>query len=248
MTATGTEWRSTPTTPTLSDRDVHVWRVPLTAAPPERRALERLLSPAERRRADRFRAPAHRARFVLARARLRLLLSRYTGIDPERLVFRYGPHGKPALAPGAADLAPSFNVSHSDELALYAVRRCGAIGVDLERVRIRFEWEPLAACYFSPRENAALAALRGHGRVEGFFACWTRKEAYVKACGNGLSIPLDQFDATLEPDRPARMLWVRDRPSATPLWIQGCDAGTGYAAALAGDAPVARISLWDWGA
>lgn len=197
---------SEPRLPRLEQGDVHVWRADLDRAEDQAERLEAILSCDELQRAQRFRFDRHRTRFVVARAILRTLLARYLGITPPEVTFRYNVHGKPALASEQGADVPSFNLSHSEGLALYAVGRAWAIGVDLEPVRSLSDGEAISERCFSRREREAWRALPSEQRPLGFFNCWTRKEAYVKALGSGLSCALDAFDVSLMPGEPARLL------------------------------------------
>lgn len=191
---------------------VDVWQGSLARDAAEFAALARLLDPAERERAARFVFPCHRARFIAGRGLLRLVLSRYLGPSPESLVFEYGNHGKPALRSICAPPSPplSFNLSHSDDLLVIAVANGRQVGVDIERVRESDEegldTAEIAERFFSSLERRALAQLAPADRRRGFFSCWTRKEAFIKALGRGLSVPLDAFDVSVDPDGPARLL------------------------------------------
>jgi 4'-phosphopantetheinyl transferase len=182
------------------------------------RASAALLSDAERQRASRFVFARDRRRFTVARARLRRLLSAWLGVRPESVELVYGAHGKPALARryAAADLR--FNVSHSDDVAVYAFSHGREIGVDIESVRAIHAAEDIAARFFSHREYVAYLALAPRDRPLGFFNCWTRKEAFVKALGDGLSHPLDRFDVTLAPGEPAKILCVGSTPGDHCGW------------------------------
>jgi 4'-phosphopantetheinyl transferase len=140
-----------------------------------------------------------------------------------------------------------FNVSHSHGLALYAVTRRRKIGIDIERVRPISGPEQLAARFFSAGENAELCALPEHVKHEAFFNCWTRKEAYVKARGEGLSLPLNQFDVSLNPGEPARLLRVERDPQEAARWsLQGLTPAPGYVAALAVEGHGWRLACWEW--
>ena len=227
---------------------VHVWRVSLTAATDRVYRLETLLSPDERERADRFAFPELRRRFVVGRGRLRSLLGRYTGVPAAELRFRYGPRGKPALdAPSRPD-SVRFNVSDSHELALVAVARGRELGVDVEWTgRAIPDAEQVAERFFSPVERAALRALPPPLRLAAFYACWTRKEAFVKALGDGLALPLDAFDVSLAPDGPAALLAGRGPAAGLDRWeLRALDAGPGYAAALVIEGSGCRVVLRDW--
>lgn len=172
--------------------------------------LAAMLSPAERERAARFHSPQHAQRFVVAHARLRELLAPLVGIAPAQLEFAAGPHGKPALSGAAAASGIQFNLSHSDGMGFIGWARGREIGVDVERWRALRDEAALVRRFFSPGEIAAYESLPEARRRAGFFACWTRKEAYVKAVGRGLGLPLHSFDVNLEQGEGARLL----RPSA----------------------------------
>jgi 4'-phosphopantetheinyl transferase len=194
-------------------------------------AARALLSDGERARADRLIAPVLGARFTLARAALRRILGAVTGRDPAALTFTTGPHGKPHLAHGA----PPFNLSHSGDFAAIAVSPGPEVGIDIERIDPRRATADLAARCFTPVENAALAATpEGEPRTAAFFRIWSRKEAVIKALGEGLTCPLDSFDVSAAPGE-ARLLALR-RPGATPAaWTLFAldDLAPGYTAATA---------------
>jgi 4'-phosphopantetheinyl transferase len=186
-------------------------------------ALTHLLGADERARAARFRFPRDRRRFVVRRARLRQLLGAWVGHAPEALVFTENSHGKPILADG-----PPFSLSHSADMMMLAIGDAD-VGCDIEWIDPTLDWPPLAATFFTTSERAALAALPPEAARRAFFACWARKEAFVKALGLGLSWPLDAFDVSV---------------SATPALLSGgegwaiCEAPAipGYATAIvAGD-------------
>src|SRR5207249_8265351 len=150
-----------------------------------------------------------RDRFIVGRAVLRLILAGYVHELPRRLRFDYGPHGKPALAHDGKPHATHFNVSHSQGLAVYAITRGKEIGIDIEYVCPARSIDAVAETAFSPWELAALQSLPPDRRQIAFFTCWTRKEAYLKARGEGLSLPLEQFDVSLAPGEPAALLDTR---------------------------------------
>jgi 4'-phosphopantetheinyl transferase len=232
----------------LSSDDVHVWRADLDRNGACVDRLQQVLSADEQARAQRFRFEEDRKHFVVARGLLRLILSRYLNIEPSRLAFCYSPYGKPSVITTPGQKTLSFNVSHSCGLALYAVTRDRRIGIDLERIRADCPCEPLAERYFSPRERAMLDALQAE-KVErkAFFDCWTRKEAYIKAKGKGLSLPLDQFDVSLAPGEPAMLLESRGDPLEACRWsLHELHAGPGYAAALAVEGQGVRLACWEW--
>lgn len=236
-------WETDPADTELARDAVHVWRASLLAPPGRLAEWRALLNPQESDRAARFRFPQHRDRFIAARAALRLIVARYAGVAPATLEFRYGPHGKPALAGGSVDLR--FNMSHSGDLALYAVARGREVGVDLERHRADVECERIAHRFFSPAEVTALLALPPEEQRPAFFRCWSRKEAYIKALGTGLALPLDQFDVSLAPDEPARLLQTYHAPHERERWsMWALEPGPDYAGALVAEGSALRISYF----
>jgi 4'-phosphopantetheinyl transferase len=240
-----TAWVAPPEQLTLLDDEVHVWRASLTRTPSELQSLSSLLAPDEISRAQRFHFERDRASFIVARARLRTILAAYLKLNPAQLQFSYSPHGKPALnnAEGPDELR--FNLSHSHALALYAVTRNREIGVDVEYIRADFANEEIAARFFSNTEIATLRALPTGQRTESFFNCWTRKEAYIKARGEGLSFPLDRFDVSLIPGEPRATLNVHEAPFEAARWsLQTLTPEDGYAAAIAVEGHDWNLKYW----
>ncbi len=187
------------------------------------------LSDDEHSRAARLVMPGHGARFIAARAGLRRILGDFLGRDPVALRFGLGPHGKPHVE-HAADLA--FNLSHSSNLAAAAVTQGMPVGVDIERIRPVADG--LAARFFAPAETAALDRIAREARTAAFHACWTRKEAYIKALGTGLATRLDSFAVSLDPSAPARLLWVDGDADAPQRWqMHGFTPAEGFAGAIA---------------
>jgi len=172
------------------------------------RASRALLSPAERQRASRFAFDRDRLRFMVARAQLRELLAVRLDVPPESIELAYGERGKPALGRHFGDSDLRFNVSHSGDVAVYAFSHGREIGVDVEAVRTIRDADDIAARFFSRRENEAYLALDPCDKPLGFFNCWTRKEAFIKALGHGLYQPLDSFEVSLAPGDPARILSI----------------------------------------
>jgi 4'-phosphopantetheinyl transferase len=181
-----------------------------------------LLSDAERQRAGRFASNRVRRRFVVARARLRQLLGARLGVRPESVELVFGAHGKPALARRYAASGLHFNASHSEDVAVYAFSIGREIGVDVEALRVIRDADAIAARFFSRTEYQAYLALDPRDRPAGFFNCWTRKEAFVKALGDGLHYPLDRFDVSLAPDEPAKILRVANTTGEECGWTVHC--------------------------
>lgn len=236
------EWRSPPEKLTLQPDEVQIWRADLQ----ESDAIETyyfLLSPDEQSRANRFHFPKDRNRFVMARGILRLILSRYLDLPPSALQFCYSPTGKPSLA-HAFDFC--FNLSHSEQLALYAVSWQRAVGIDVEQIRLR-DYEGIAERFFAASEQAALSQLSPELRHQGFFNGWTRKEAFLKATGQGLTIPLEQLVVSLTPGLPAQILHTHWQPAEVSRWsIQALEVGLEYAAAVVAAGQGWRTVTWQF--
>lgn len=215
----------------LSEQDVVVWAVHREAATTTVEEFRKFLTPDELIRASRFRSQHLQRSFIVRRGALRLLLGRYSDTDPAQIRFRYGPNGKPAID------APSriwFNTSHSANLALCAFALDREIGVDVEQIRPLPDMEEIAKRFFSEEETSALLSLASNQRERAFFLCWTRKEAYVKATGSGLSTPLDQFAVTLGPGEPARLVHLSGDSNAASAWtLHNLEVDPAYAAAAA---------------
>ena len=240
-------WRSPPETLVLSSDEVHVWRATLNQAPTQIQCFLRNLAADEQARAERFHFAKDREHFVVARGVLRAILGRYLNRGPEGLSLCYGPHGKPALAGGSAGDAIRFNVSHSHGIALYAVTRGREVGIDLEWIRSDLAVAEIAERFFSRREVAMLRSLPAEVQLQAFFRCWTRKEAYIKARGEGLSLPLDQFDLSLAPGESGAVPDTQRDPSEISRWsLQDLVPAKGYAAAVAVEGRGWRLAFWQW--
>jgi 4'-phosphopantetheinyl transferase len=225
---------------------IRVWRVRLDAFSDESSRLEKVLSPDESERAGRYCFDRDRRRFTVARASVRLIHSRDGGTTPDRVMFTYGQHGKPSLADRGTGIR--FNTSHSHEIAVIAVTHGREVGVDVEFVRPITDQERLLAMNFSSREVAAFRSLPNGQQQAAFFAGWTRKEAYLKARGGGLSIPLNSFAVSLRPDEPAALLEVENDPMEAGRWgMTSLQAAPGYACALVAEGKGWRFDFADWG-
>jgi 4'-phosphopantetheinyl transferase len=226
---------------------VDLWSASLEPPAPLRAHLEGYLSIDERERAARFVFPRDRNRFIAGRAFLRLLLAQYTATDAASLRFRYGPHGKPALADDRSEVV--FNLAHTGSLAVCALARGHDLGVDVERVRPIPDADGIARSFFSPRETAELASLPEPARFRAFFDAWTRKEAFLKALGDGLARPLDSFDVTLKPgDTPRLLRTLGDPEEADRFSLHSLEPEEGYVAAIAvrGHGWQVRHARWRW--
>ena len=186
----------------LGDADIHVWSIPLNVASASLDRSTPLLSADERVRAGRFRFERDRNRYIAARAALRTLLGLYTDCSADQIEFTYAKNGKPFIKRERGGLRPYFNISHSGSIALMAFCMSAEIGVDIEIVRDMPDAENIVRRFFAPEEAAQWMALPAELRTKGFFDCWTRKEAFVKALGDGLSMPLDEFQVEFGPGEP----------------------------------------------
>ncbi|CAA9472171.1 MAG: 4'-phosphopantetheinyl transferase [uncultured Rubrobacteraceae bacterium] len=237
-------WVSPPAALMLAGDEVHVWRVDVRSAYARRNDLWRVLAKDERQKATDLVFEGDRKRFVVSRGVLRVLLGRYLRAQPGSLVFGYNPYGKPFLvgAPGVR-----FSTSHSHDLVLLAFVRDRDIGVDVEHLRDDLGLDEIASRHFATREVATLRSLTNSSRKEAFFACWTRKEAFVKAKGRGLTLPFSRFEVTLTPGQPAMLLKVEEDIREPFRWaMQELIPGPGYAAALVVDEHNLRSSCWQY--
>jgi len=217
----------------FADEDVEVVSVRLDVTRDALRSAAALLSNDERQRASRFAFERDRNRFLAARGRLRELLAARLGVAPAAVQLVYGARGKPALSPHFADAELHFNVSHCGDVAAYAFARRREVGVDVEHVRLMPDSDEIAARFFSRRENEAYRALDPRDKLVGFFNCWTRKEAFVKALGAGVCHAFDSFDVTLAPGEPAKILRVgRTRGDACRWELSSFAAEPGCVAAV----------------
>ena len=218
--------------PKLVLGEVHIWRIPLSTHAHSVHALRGLLAPDEIKRADAFHFERHRLFFTVAHAAMRQILSWYVYVAPRNLVFIPGEQGKPELAAGCGGGRVRFNLSHSGCFALLAVAQDSSLGVDIELVNEEFAGEDIAERFFSGNEVILLRAIAADSRAAAFFSCWTRKEAYIKAVGGGLSIPLDSFDVAFGPGVPASLLRTPAMPGANQWRLYDVPAPHGYKAAL----------------
>lgn len=237
-------WRDPPEGLTLGRDEVHVWQASLNLPPALMEAFRQILAADELARAARFVFERDRGHFIAARGMLRTLLGRYVNREPATLSFHYGANGKPALVGEGGEAAIRFNLSHSHGAGLYAFSRGREVGIDLERMRADLAIMEIARRFFSPAEAAMLSALPIEAQRQAFFRCWTGKEAYVKARGHGLSLPLDQLDMPLGPEEQGA---GPGEPSEASRWtLQEFTPAPGYAAALAVEGRGWRLACWRW--
>jgi 4'-phosphopantetheinyl transferase len=235
------------TRPWPGRHEVHVFSAWLDLPDERREALAERLSAEERARAARFVFVRDRHHFLAARGLLRVILASYLDRAPEELSFHYGAYGKPALAAAGPGADLRFNVSHSHGLALFAIADGREVGVDVERIEAKADLQRLAEGFFAAREVEALRSLCPSEQPRAFFACWTRKEAFIKATGEGLSRPLDGFDVSVAPDDDAPALCIGSGSEETGRWsLRDLRPASGFAAALAVSGPVECVSCREW--
>jgi 4'-phosphopantetheinyl transferase len=242
---TDPSWTSSSIHPILSEDEVHVWRASLSQPTADH---VKLLSRDEQMRAERFRFEQARRRFVVGRGILRIILGRYLDASPENLEFKYGTSGKPTLLASLLQSELCFNLSHSEEMMLLAVTQTHAVGIDLEYIRPDLDVEKLTEQFFSPSEKAELDALPLDKKLRSFFSGWTRKEAYLKARGDGMVFPWDQFSVSMDCERAPRLLEVKDNPRELKRWsLQALTPAPGYIGALAVEGHNWKLKQWHFG-
>ncbi len=231
-------WEPRPERCKLTAQEIHVWRAYLDDENLILPHLQETLSTDEKARAGRFHFQRDRNHFANTRGILRELLGRYLNRAPTHLEFDYGPRGKPTLR---GEPSVQFNVSHSHGMALLAFAIGRQLGVDVEQIR-PFAGEKIAERYFSPQEVMELRRLPAILHDEGFFLCWTRKEAYIKAGGEGLHVPLKSFHVSLTPDEPAR-LETSDRLDWT---LRSLRPASQYVGAVVAEGKGWNLRGWHW--
>jgi 4'-phosphopantetheinyl transferase len=247
-----THWRPARRSPEVGRDEIHIWRADLRIDAAVLAMLDTYLSSDERERAGRFRFPHLRDRFVACRGVQREILARYTSKSPAELVFRYSRFGKPALEQVRSDHAADlrFNVSNCGDVALFVVARGRDLGIDVEELRPVPDSMRLATRFFSEPEIAELRRLGDDDHDRAFLTCWTRKEAWVKAVGEGLTYPLDSFDVEFAPGADARLIATRPDPAEAGRWtLHDVNCGDDYVAAVAVEMPhgsTGSLRCYDW--
>jgi 4'-phosphopantetheinyl transferase len=228
------DWGVPAEVPVLGPGEVHIWRIRLNVPQEKAIVAATLLDGAERAKAGRFRHLSDRRRYIAAHAKLRQILGLYAGCEPEEIGYRFNEFGKPSLSNNGQAREIRFNLAHSGELGLMCVSRGREVGVDIELIKPEFAGMDVAKKFFSPHEVEQLITMPAPLRTSAFFRCWTFKEAFIKAKGRGLSIPLDSFDVSLAPRLGTALLLSRDDPRDVDRWhIRELSIQDGYAAAVA---------------
>jgi 4'-phosphopantetheinyl transferase len=231
----------------LARDEVHVWFTRIRWPSIRIQEIARHLSTAEREKVERFHFQMDAERHVVGRALARMLLGHLLGVTPRDLHFRYNSFGKPLLRQSQNERRIAFNISHSGKLVLIALAADREIGVDVEQIDEKTEIDAVAGRFFSDQEQADLARLPPDRRRHAFFCCWSRKEAFVKATGEGLSLKLDQFDVSLRPGEPEVQLTMRPDPAEAGRWaIRHLDIDPAHAAAVAAEGRNWRLETLEW--
>lgn len=227
----------------LNRDEAHVWSIFWPTFLSHRGVLARLLSSEETIRAERFKFPLDRDRFIVIHGMMRVILGRYARVSPASLRLHTDDNGKPFLPPDDAGLHLFFNLSHSSELGVLAICAVGPVGIDVEKVNEQYADEEIAR-YFSPGEIIALQSLPPESRADGFFHCWTRKEAYLKARGDGLSFPLDQFEVSVAASPSGEWLRVDGDNAEGKRWrLFSFSPTPGYLAALVVEHAITKVGF-----
>jgi 4'-phosphopantetheinyl transferase len=233
----------------IGDQESHVWRLSLTSSPSNVRRMAELLDPTECSRAGRFRFEKDRRQYILTRGVLRMLLGRYLRRDPSGLNISYSSRGKPFIAGSENRDDLRFSVSHAGDLALLAFSRGRETGVDIESRQRLKNWKSVAERIFSEREKQELNSLTEMMRTVAFYNGWTRKEAYLKATGEGLVDALSGIEVSISPLAPACLRAIHGDVELASRWsIYALEPAEGYAAALVVEGGNCGVRLWLWDA
>lgn len=232
----------------LSDHELHIWKSSLNVDGQRFQFLKSLLSCDEQSRAERFYFVKDKNQFIVGRGVLRVLLGNYLDTDPQKVKFYYNEFGKPFLENQFSKNNLKFNLSHSKDMLVMAFAKNVDVGIDIEYVRSDIDVLRLARHFFSQREVSELLSISSYLMNDAFFNCWTRKEAFIKAKGQGLSIPLDKFDVSLSPGEPAKLIRLHDNPNEIAEWYlqELSNIGEGYISSIAIKGKPNRIYNWEY--
>jgi 4'-phosphopantetheinyl transferase len=235
-------------TPALSSTDIHIWGL-LVDLPQDRIVqLAQRLSGEEIKKSICFRFERDRKRYIARRAFLRMILGFYLDCQPREILFSYGSYGKPMLHDSFSKTSIHFNLSHSNGFALCAVTRDMEIGIDLELIKPLSDMEEIVKHFFSPNEKAAFDSIPASEKLLAFYNCWTRKEAFIKAGGQGLAYALSEFDVSLAPGEPARILGISGNTDPATCWsVVELTPASDYVAAIAYEGKGKKIVCFEWG-
>ncbi len=240
-------WPAPPALLSLGAREAHVWAATLAQSAEHVSLYQQMLSPDELARAGKFHFDRDRKRFITGRGLLRSILGRYLDREPRQIQFKYGARGKPTLGGYAGDEPLHFNLAHSDDLMLLALTRGCAVGVDVERLRTLDGAEDIAERFFSALESSRLRALPNIKKPAAFFNLWTRKEAWLKATGEGIAESLNQVQVSFLADEPARLVSLFGDTQAGRHWhLCELNPAAGFVAALAVTGGETQVKCWHW--
>lgn len=231
----------------LNVGEVHIWRVCLDQSESTIEVLTRILSDEEKKRAVGFLFTNDRKRFIACRAILKLILGRYLKLDPNQVYFSYSSKEKPLISKSINTQNLQFNLSHSDTLALYAFTLCHEIGIDVEKIINIPEIDQIVMRFFSAGEYRIYRALTERKKKELFFKYWTRKEAFAKAIGEGLTIPLEKLDVSNVTNKTVKTFVFEGFPQNSSQWhIHDLDIDSGYKAAFVKKKPFSKLMSFQW--
>ena len=240
------QWKIPPKSLSIETGQVHVWRICLNVQDQNPNKFSHILSEDEANKAEKFHFDADRIRYTVMRVTLRIILGNYLKVAPGNLEIAHSHHGKPYLTNTIKNTDLQFNISHASNLGLIAVAIDRHIGVDLEMVQKESSIESIARRFFTPGEAELLLSLPALLQPEAFFTCWTRKEAFVKAQGEGLSIPLDQLEVSFYPNDTPKLLRVGNDPGESSQWSMfHLEPGEGYVGALVVEGKDLEVMGWD---
>lgn len=240
-------WPQPPAEWQLDAHEAHVWAASLRVDEERADEFAHTLSPDETARAKRFVFDRDRKRFIAGRGLLREMLGHYLHREPGQIRFQYSPRGKPSLAGHAENEHFHFNLAHSDDVAVFTFSRTCPVGVDVERMRRMHDAESIAERFFSARETNLLKSLPEAEKQTGFFNLWTRKEAWLKATGEGIAKLLAQVEVSLEPDERAQLISILGDTRAAKKWtLHDLEPATGFKGALALPSLDLKIQCWSW--
>ena len=240
-------WPASPADLKLKSGEIHVWSAKLETKEDQIHQFSGLLSQDELERSKRYYFKEDRNHFIAGRGILRIMLGGYLNIEPADVCFTYSTYGKPSVSEEQNASRLFFNLSHSYGFGLYAFSYCGEIGIDIERIRPDHYTETIASEILSQKEIAALSTLPSEQQEKSFFACWARKEAFLKACGRGLSLAPQKIEVSMTAGGPSALLSIEGDCSKASLWsLRDLDAGQGYAAALAVRRHECKVKCLRW--
>jgi 4'-phosphopantetheinyl transferase len=248
-------WPARSDAPPLADNEIHVWATTLSVAADALAQFSASLSPDEKERANKFKFEKHRNRYTAGRGALRAILGQYVGARAADVRFDYLTNGKPAFAQDFAGAGIHFNLAHTEDLALIAVTRIGPVGVDVECVRSVKNVDELVARFFSQRENELFQKVLNDQKPAAFFNLWTRKEAMLKATGEGITRSLSLVEVSFLPGEPARLLAIAGDAAAGERWrMWELEPANGFTGAVAMEGETSHIQIgkkvglrcWKW--